>query len=223
MRHKQEHEPEIEDVYKHIPKTLVVNPDGEPLRWVNYSKYAYYQSKNSIVWTLGKQEYIIRGGINSKTNEQSKLIIESIIAVRNDSGKRRKFIKPALTNAALFSRDDNMCAYCGHTFSRVKLTRDHIIPQSKGGPDTWENCVTCCFECNQRKGNHLLQDIPDMDLLYQPYAPSHHENLILRNKKLSKDQLEYLIIGVSKHSRVYKDYLKRKAQMEVEEKLSAIA
>lgn len=219
---RQLHEKEEDNVYKHIPKTLVVNPDGEPLRWINYDRYAYYLSKDSIVWTLGEQEYVIRGGINAKTMKQSTLTIHGIIAVRNDSGKRRRYHKPALTNAALFSRDDNKCAYCGNTFSRANLTRDHIIPQSKKGPDTWENTVTCCFNCNQKKGSYMLEDT-DMKLLYKPYAPTHHENLILKNKHLSKEQLDYLMIGVSPHSRVYKEYLKKKVELDVKEKLNAIA
>lgn len=216
MRKQHNETEEIQQT--HIPWTLVLNPGGEPLRWITYERYAYYKSRNSIVWSLGKREYTLRGGVNAKTMQQSTLPIESIIAIKNDSGKKRKASKPALTNSALFSRDNNTCAYCGGVFNRAKLTRDHVIPQSKGGPDTWENCVTCCFDCNQRKGNMLLED-SDMFLLYKPYAPSHHENLILRNKKISNDQLEYLIIGVSPHSRVYRDYIKQKNK---EEEVNAV-
>lgn len=205
MRHQKDSE---EGLHTHIPWTLVLSPGGEPLRWITYARYAYYKSRNSIVWSLGKREYVLRGGTNAKTMLQSTLPLESIIAIKNQTGKNRRANKPALTNAALFNRDGNMCAYCGHTFSRVKLTRDHVIPQSKKGPDVWENVVTCCFDCNQRKGSHMLED-SGMHLLYKPYAPTHHENLILKNKHISQEQLEYLIIGVSPHSRVYKDYASR--------------
>lgn len=196
---------ELEDDATHIPWTLVLNPGGEPLRWIKYERYAYYKSRDSIVWSLGKREYTLRGGINPKTMQQSTLPMESIIAIRNESGRNHRAKKPALTNAALFSRDNNTCAYCGGKHSRVRLTRDHVQPVSKNGPDIWENVVTCCFDCNQKKGNHLLEEC-GMKLLYLPYAPTHHENLILKNKNISKEQLEYLMVGVSPHSRVYKDY-----------------
>lgn len=189
----------------HIPWVLVLSPGGEPQDWIDYDKYAYYKAKDAIIYSLGKREYVLHGGINAKTMKQSTLPMESIIAVRNESGKKRRRNKIALTNSALFSRDNYTCAYCGDVFKRNHLTRDHVHPTSKGGKDEWTNVVTCCFDCNQKKGNLLLEEC-DMQLLYTPYAPSHHENLILKNKRISKEQLEYLIIGVSPHSRVYKDY-----------------
>jgi hypothetical protein len=44
----------------------------------------------------------------------------------------------------------NRCAYCE---SEDNLTLDHIVPQSKGGPDTTRNVVACCHSCNQSKGH----------------------------------------------------------------------
>mmetsp|Transcript_15254 Transcript_15254/g.26427 ORF Transcript_15254/g.26427 Transcript_15254/m.26427 type:complete len:136 (+) Transcript_15254:164-571(+) len=50
-------------------------------------------------------------------------------------------------------RDKFCCQYCG---IRRDLTLDHVMPQSKGGKDTWTNLVTACTACNQRKASHLL-------------------------------------------------------------------
>jgi len=52
-------------------------------------------------------------------------------------------------------RDRNTCQYCGKVFKTEKLTLDHVTPRSRGGPKTWENIVTCCHKCNQKKGNKL--------------------------------------------------------------------
>lgn len=50
----------------------------------------------------------------------------------------------------LFSRFDNMCAYCGES---KPLTLDHFIPLSKGGVDSFENIIPACKTCNSSKGN----------------------------------------------------------------------
>jgi len=46
------------------------------------------------------------------------------------------------------------CAYCGRKLK--KLTKDHLIPISKGDPDnvdSIENIVPACKSCNSRKNN----------------------------------------------------------------------
>lgn len=45
---------------------------------------------------------------------------------------------------------NHQCAYCG---SSENLTLDHVIPQSKGGPDETKNVVCCCQTCNHDKGH----------------------------------------------------------------------
>lgn len=60
-----------------------------------------------------------------------------------------------LNNENLFLRDNYVCAYCHEEFPHSSLTRDHVIPRSKGGKDIWENVVTACEPCNLMKGNEL--------------------------------------------------------------------
>jgi 5-methylcytosine-specific restriction endonuclease McrA len=64
-----------------------------------------------------------------------------------------------LNNANLFARDAHTCQYCGRRASDFvrgeRLTRDHIVPVSRGGPDSWENCVTACSKCNNKKADKL--------------------------------------------------------------------
>jgi endo-1,4-beta-D-glucanase Y len=82
----------------------------------------------------------------------------------------------------IYARDRHLCCYCTKKFSPKNLTLDHVIPKSKGGKDTYENLVTCCLECNQRKGDRLLGDIKDMKLHFNPKAVTIHTRRdILRN------------------------------------------
>lgn len=43
----------------------------------------------------------------------------------------------------------------------VLMTKDHIIPKSKGGPDVLENMQTMCTYCNFHKQDNIPDDIPE--------------------------------------------------------------
>src|SRR5690606_4037358 len=130
-------------------------------------------------WTLGEYEVILRGGTNALSGKQSQLKIDTIIALDSDKNptKYKKFMTPTLTNKTLFNRDRFLCAYCGNTYNHSQLTRDHVIPSSKGGPDTWVNVVTCCGPCNRWKDDKTPEEA-GMQLLYVPYIPTYNEHLI---------------------------------------------
>ncbi len=70
----------------------------------------------------------------------------------------------------LFARDDHTCQYCGKSEPVHKLSLDHVIPRSYGGPTTWENIVCCCLRCNNRKGGRTPQEAR-MKLLTKPQKP----------------------------------------------------
>ena len=53
----------------------------------------------------------------------------------------------------LFKRDKYTCQYCGLQPGPEELTVDHLVPRSRGGTSTWENCVLACVECNKRKAD----------------------------------------------------------------------
>lgn len=74
-----------------------------------------------------------------------------------------------LSRKNILRRDNHKCQYCGST---VNLTVDHIIPKSKGGEDIWENLVTACIKCNNKKGDRTPDDAK-MVLKVSPKKPSH--------------------------------------------------
>lgn len=186
-----------------LPKILALNAGGEAMDWISYEDCATYYAKGKIVWSLGTHEVKLRGGTNAKTGLQSVLTMDTIVALKNDvsPGKFRNR-DPRLTNKTLFERDRNLCAYCDTTFKLRDLTRDHVTPSSKGGKDVWENVVTACCRCNQRKSDMTLEQA-GMQLIYIPYTPTFNEHLILKNRNILADQMDYLMKGVSKHSRIH--------------------
>ena len=202
---------QIENISQ-LPLILAVNSSGEALGWITYERSAFYYAKDKVAWSLGQYEVVLRGGINAKSGKQSILSMDTIVALSNDTSPyKHRRDSPPLTNKTLFERDLYMCAYCGGIYKKPDLTRDHVHPQSKGGKDTWENCVTACKTCNNWKGDKDLASA-DLQLKYVPYAPSYNEHLILQNRKLLGDQMEYLMKGVSKNSRLHDPTARKRLQ-----------
>jgi 5-methylcytosine-specific restriction endonuclease McrA len=79
------------------------------------------------------------------------------------------FRRILLTRRNVLRRDGNRCQYCGH---RERLTLDHVVPRSRGGPDSWDNLVAACVPCNNRKGNRTPEEAA-MPLVRPPFRPSH--------------------------------------------------
>ena len=184
-------------------KILQLDINGQPKEWITWQDAAVYHAKGLVSWSLGEYERVIRGGNNRITGEQSIIKTSSIIAVKGAIGKRHSRI-PALNNTELFRRDRCMCAYCGNVFSESKLTRDHIVPRALKGQDIWMNVVTCCAKCNQKKDCKTL-DEAGMTLLYAPYIPSMAEHLILQNRNILADQMEFLMGFVDAKSRLHQE------------------
>ena len=99
-----------------------------------------------------------------------------------------------VTNTFLFARDRYRCQYCGRSVVELKpregLTRDHLIPLSRGGTNDWSNVVTACASCNTRKANRLPEEI-GMHPLSQPVEP-HFVHLSWAVRRLTPIQARYI-------------------------------
>ncbi len=105
----------------------------------------------------------------------------------------RKF-RRQVTNTFLFARDRYTCQYCGRHARELKgrafLTRDHVIPLSRGGENTWTNVVTACSPCNNRKGNRLPEEV-GMQPANPPVEPNHVE-LVWAVRRVTPVQAKYI-------------------------------
>ncbi|MEE8493827.1 MAG: HNH endonuclease, partial [Nitrospirales bacterium] len=123
--------------------TLLLNTTYEPLRVVHWQKAI------TLLW-LGKVEVLevydrdIRGvSLSFKLPAVMRLL--KMVRLK-DSHRAVKF-----SRINIFTRDNYTCQYCRHKFRTEDLTFDHIVPIAKGGRKTWENIVTACWLCNNRK------------------------------------------------------------------------
>jgi hypothetical protein len=185
-----------------IPLILTLDNNGVPHRWVTWQQACFYYAKNLVAWTLGEEAFTVYGGVSRATGRRSSITGHSIIAIKGKAMAAKGFNQvPPLNNRELFRRDRHTCAYCGDEFSFLRLTRDHIRPVSRGGRDTWMNVVAACRHCNGQKRNRTPEE-SGLELLYAPYVPNKAEYLILTNRRILADQMEFLAPHVSAHSRV---------------------
>ncbi|MEX2581898.1 MAG: HNH endonuclease [Gemmatimonadota bacterium] len=105
-----------------------------------------------------------------------------------------------VTNTFLFARDSYRCQYCDRHRSQLRdrefLTRDHVVPISSGGENTWSNVVTACSTCNNRKANHLPAEC-GMFPHRTPSEPNHVE-LVWAVRRVTDVQAKYIAMFYGK-------------------------
>jgi 5-methylcytosine-specific restriction endonuclease McrA len=79
--------------------------------------------------------------------------------------RRTSFSKPGVHR-----RDDFTCQYCGVKLPQRELQLEHVIPRSRGGQTSWENCVAACADCNQQKADKTPAEA-GMNLRSKPVRP----------------------------------------------------
>lgn len=121
--------------------TLILTQGFQPHRIVSW------QEAVSLLWT-GKIEVLEEYDevVRSPSVELYVPAVGRLLkAVRN----RKKAVKFSRIN--VMTRDNFVCQYCGTKLPMSKLNYDHVVPRSQGGKTVWENIVTCCYPCNNRK------------------------------------------------------------------------
>lgn len=185
---------------------LRTNVGGLPQDWIGWEEAILMYAKDLVRWEGSENKLKVTGGRNRDTGLPSHIDIASIIAVDSsvDFRNREDFV-PTLNNNALFKRDNYTCLYCGGSFDKRMLTRDHVVATSLGGPNTWDNVVTSCKKCNYQKGNLTVKEAEKvgLKLLAIPYTPNNAEHLILSNRRILGDQMNFLSKYVPKTSRIF--------------------
>lgn len=173
-------------------QVLRTDVSGMPLEWINYQEATKLYCADQVAYTCGEALYVVRGGVNSKTGIRSRIEINSIIATYGNNKSLHASYVPPLNNQTLFRRDTYLCMYCGGSFHRHDLSRDHVRPISQGGEDTWNNVVTSCKRCNNQKANRTPEQA-GMQLLAVPFVPTHAEYIYLQGRKVLADQMKFLL------------------------------
>jgi len=186
-----------------IREILAVDVTCTPLEWITVKEAAHYYASDLIRCAFGVNEFVLNGGTQSSTGLRSQIRVNSIIMVKSQTFAVKHYARPpAVTKPMLLRRDRFMCAYCGGVFKEHQLEMEHIHPASRGGEDSWTNLVAACNFCNNQKKARTPEEAK-MKLLYVPYVPNRHEGFILSGRRVLADQMEFLLAGVPKHSRLH--------------------
>ncbi len=168
-----------------MSQCILLNADYSFLNVVEWKRAVRLVVKDKVT-VLSYSERAIQGveGLVLRVPAVMRLIklIRSVYRTRVPFSKRNVLI-----------RDGFACAYCGD--NSCKMTIDHIIPKSRGGCSTFENCVACCRACNAKKGGRTPSQAR-MYLRMRPYQPTISEFLRLRLKRLGIHDL-WRHIGLS--------------------------
>ena len=90
----------------------------------------------------------------------------TVLIAKNFGKMPKKSFKGKPSKEAILLRDGYIDQYTGKKLRRDEATIDHVLPQSRGGPNTWENLLTTSKENNSKKGNRLNSEIG-----YKPIRP----------------------------------------------------
>jgi 5-methylcytosine-specific restriction endonuclease McrA len=181
-----------------LPLILRLDVTGAPTTWISWQEAVVLYVKEMVTWTTGNTTYRIRGGISRLSGRQSYLELSSIIACKGKAAHHKHDVIPPLNNRELFHRDHYTCLYCMGSFRESQLTRDHIIPRCQGGSDTWTNVATACRGCNQKKDGRTPEEA-GITLIAVPYIPNYAEWLVLKNRRILEDQMEFLKTRFRRH------------------------
>ncbi|MBC8045047.1 MAG: HNH endonuclease [Rhizobacter sp.] len=141
-------------------KVLVLNQNYEPMSVCN--------AKKAIILIFGgKAEMVAAHPDQFIRSVKAQFPMPSIVRLIFYVAVPYK--KIMLTRKNLLRRDGNRCQYCGRT--DLVLTLDHVIPKSQGGSDTWENLITACTKCNNKKANRTPEQA-NMPLYRKPIRPN---------------------------------------------------
>ncbi len=147
---------------------LALNASYEPLTLVPI--------RRAIRLVLDRKAEVLEvDGSREFRSEHASVACPTVIRLVRYVHVPRRF-RRQVTNTFLFARDDYACQYCGRHRGELKgrqfLTRDHVVPVSRGGENVWQNVVTACSPCNNRKGNRLPLEA-GMTLRTDPVEPDY--------------------------------------------------
>ena len=169
--------------------TLLLNSSYEPLAVINWKRAITLVVLEKVEVLSFYEDRVIH-------TVSMSFRLPSIVRLK--SYIRRHLFQIKFSRQNIYIRDEYRCQYCGERYPENQLTFDHVVPRSKGGRTTWENIVTCCKDCNRKKGNRAPEEV-GMKLLRKPRRPPKVAQLVIQLRKISPpEEWKDFIGGIKK-------------------------
>ncbi|MBS2011830.1 MAG: HNH endonuclease [Deltaproteobacteria bacterium] len=143
-------------------QTLMLTP------WMSPHKIISWQRAVVLAY-LGKVE-VIETWDEDLVGPSISMKAPSVVRLTRGSVSTKQSVRFSRVN--VFTRDKFRCQYCGERKPVRQLNYDHVIPRVQGGKTVWENIVTSCYACNDRKGSRTPEQA-GMQLLKKPRKPEY--------------------------------------------------
>ncbi len=141
-------------------RTLLLNLSGEPYSILNW--------KEAICLVYERKVQVLEEYDETVSSPSVTYYVPAVLQLKRYVSPIKKGVKFSRINA--FTRDKFTCQYCNNHFMMKELNYDHVIPRKQGGKTTWNNIVSACYNCNERKGGRTPEQA-GMKLLRQPAKP----------------------------------------------------
>lgn len=145
-----------------MERTLLLNATFEPLKIISWQRAITLlsQGKVEVIDSYDREIH----GVTITFKLPSILRLLKLVKIKRANQEVR------FSRANIYQRDKYHCQYCGRRYPAEELTFDHVIPIVQGGETSWENIVTACLVCNNRKGGRTPREA-GMKLIRTPIKP----------------------------------------------------
>ena len=144
-------------------RVLLLNQTYEPLGTVSVARAVIMTIKETVTVEELDGERVLRSA-------RTRYPVPSVIRRRDYINVRQRREASGMKRTRIYMRDKFRCQYCGERKALKQLNYDHVIPRVKGGKTVWENIVTSCYACNDKKGCRTPEEA-GMKLLRKPFKP----------------------------------------------------
>ncbi len=141
-------------------RTLLLTP------WMAPHKIISWQRAVTLLY-LGKVE-VVEEYDDELCSISVAIKTPAVVRLTKGHASTKQVVRFSRVN--VYTRDGFRCQYCGVKKPMDELNYDHVIPRVRGGQTVWENIVTSCYGCNDRKGSRTLEEA-GMKLLRKPFKP----------------------------------------------------
>jgi 5-methylcytosine-specific restriction endonuclease McrA len=141
-------------------QTLMLTPWMAPHKIISWQR--------AVVLSYLKKVEVIETWDEELHAPSAMIMAPAVVRLNKGSVSTKQSVRFSRIN--VFTRDRFRCQYCGEQKALRHLNYDHVVPRVKGGQTVWENIVTSCYPCNDRKGSRTPGEA-GMKLLKQPKKP----------------------------------------------------